>query len=73
MAAGYSPLVLYNKAIRRNIIFLCKMASAGNETSTVEVPTENPEAEDLDVFVKELMDNSKSLLSSIFYYIYDTF
>ena len=45
------------------------MASAGNETSTVEVPTENSEAEDLDVFVKELMDNSKSLLLYILFYM----
>lgn len=38
------------------------MASAGNNTPTVEVPTDLENPEDLDVFVKELMDNSKSLV-----------
>lgn len=47
------------------------MASAGNDTPTVEVPTdlENQNPEDLDVFVKELMDNSKSSLYIFFFYM----
>ena len=47
------------------------MASAGNDTPTDEVPTDLENPEDLDVFVKELMDNSKSLL--YIFILYDTF
>ena len=44
------------------------MASAGNDTPTDEVPTDLENPEDLDVFVKELMDNSKSWVYNFILY-----